>query len=369
MELITPAIQHYEWGTTDAIPLLLGRPADGSPWAEAWLGVHERGPATLQDGTSLADFLVSDPAAILGADILERFGELPFLFKILSAAKPLSIQTHPSRDQAQAGFERENAAGVPLDAPHRNYRDSNHKPELICALTEFHALCGFRAASDVTHDFRQSGGALGEIADAIETGGLQNGVAVALRLVSPNEAVRLIADGQHYPTWLRQLANDFPADAGVVVAAMLEHHTLQPGQALYLDAGNVHAYLSGTGLELMANSDNVLRCGLTPKHVDVDELLKVMTVNTAPIKTVEREGHRYATPSADFELQVVSRGVGDLSVGPSIAICTDGTATITSSTQTVELTAGECVFIAANDGKCEVSTEEGTAYCATVPFP
>ena len=293
MELLEGVIRNYEWGSTSSIPSFLGRPETGEPWAELWFGAHPSGPSLLGAGHEpLHAVIAADPVAALGPATADRFGALPFLVKVLAAAAPLSLQAHPSIAQAEAGYAREDAAGIPLDAPNRSFRDRLHKPELICALTEFDALCGFRDPLATL-----------EILATIETPALDpirsriraepnaeglNGLLEHLLTLGPADAQALVApvvamsgrpgpdEGAGERTMAAALGARYPGDVGVVIALLLNLVTLRPGEALFLGAGNLHMYLNGTGIEVMANSDNVLRGGLTSKHIDIPTLLAVV---------------------------------------------------------------------------------------------
>ncbi len=286
-------LQRYAWGTSHELPGLLGIPETGEPAAEWWLGAHRSLPSSFAagDGTgdevSLDAAIAADPESWLGTAVNRFGGQLPFLLKILSVGAPLSLQVHPSLAQAREGFARENSTGIAVLAPERNYRDANHKPELIVALTTFTALCGFAPISEslpvLRHFFGVDpllGSALSGLASDPSPEGFRRCVGAILS-ASPVEARRWTdllvgSPADTCPTYLVKLAERYPADAGVVVAGLLNHVVLAPGEALFLAAGQLHAYLDGLGLELMANSDNVLRGGMTPKHVDVAELLRVL---------------------------------------------------------------------------------------------
>lgn len=295
---VVPALRHYAWGDHRFIPALLGEPAGATPVAEAWYGAHPAAPATIfgAAGSQPLDRLIdADRRGWLGSDVADRFDALPYLLKLLAAARPLSIQVHPDAAQAQAGFAREEAAGIARDAPGRNYPDPRHKPELLVALTEFRALCGFRPLSAI----REALAALPELAallpplharpDALRTL-LEAWFALDDAVLAPALAqlmARLAAEDarQPFPSdapayWAllahRERAAAAPPDRGLLMVFLLELLTLRPGQGMFLAAGVPHAYLQGAGVELMANSDNVLRAGLTAKHVDAAELLRIV---------------------------------------------------------------------------------------------
>jgi mannose-6-phosphate isomerase len=407
-------VRPYAWGSRTVIAELQGRPTPSPhPEAEMWLGAHPGDPSRLvaADGgrVSLLDALHADPDALLGPDRAAKWsGNLPFLLKVLAADEPLSLQAHPSAAQAAEGFARENAAGVPVDAPHRNYRDGSHKPELICALTEFHALVGFRPVAGTLALLRALDVAelaphralLEEQPDAdglraLFTTWITLPQSVLDRVLPAlqQSCVRLARAEEEHCLEARmalELSERYPGDAGVLAALLLNLVVLQPGQALYLPAGNLHAYLSGAGVELMANSDNVLRGGLTSKHVDVPELLRVLDFRpvTPPVLHGTVEGPlptgwvRYDTDAAEFLLRRLDgRGAGDDAVavpdsGPRILLCTAGSATVsTAGSATVstagsarvggadadrELHRGQALWLGAADTGVTVAAPEGT---------
>ncbi len=357
MEALENRVQNYAWGSLTAIPSLLGRPATGAPQAELWLGAHPSAPSTLPNGVTLDHHLAAAPGRLLGEKVLERFGpQLPFLLKVLAAAQPLSLQAHPTLAQAKAGFAKEEAAGVPRTAGHRNYKDANHKPEIICALTEFHALCGFRRHADSVRLFK----ALGLDTSVLEHHGLRGYFehVMSLPKAAQGGLVDQLVDASRTPVkgfeaecaLAQKLSAQYPRDIGIVGALLLNLVVLAPGEALYLDAGNLHAYLEGTGVELMANSDNVLRGGLTPKHVDVPELLSVLDFVDGPAKVLRPTGAPeavYATPAPDFRLsRLTLSGPYALPAGlPQVLLVTEGTLTVGGQT----FGRGQSLFIGADE--------------------
>jgi mannose-6-phosphate isomerase len=352
---IENVLRDYAWGSTTAIAALLGRPESGGPEAELWIGAHPDSPSLAhlpEDGsTAPLDALIKrDPEHFLGADSVARFGpRLPFLTKILAAAQPLSLQVHPSLEQAKAGFARENAEGVAADAPDRNYRDDNHKPEMILALTPFEALCGFRPAAASRAVLQHVAAAcdaagrgvpalitalLADLDDKDERAALRTAFE---RLISGGQAVAegtaLVVAALHSGASLApfdaelstaiSLNEKYPGDPGVLISLLLNRISLEPGEAVYLPAGNVHAYLHGLGVEVMASSDNVLRGGLTPKYVDVPELLK--TIDFQPVAVPMLEAERtvmdqelFRPPFEEFQLQRIELAPGTTATpGPS----------------------------------------------------
>jgi len=388
VQLLVGPVQPYAWGDDHFIADLQGRPTGTGPEAELWLGAHQGGPGVLAgDGRGLSETIAEHGSELLGPAVKERFGGLPYLVKVLAAAEPLSIQTHPSLSQAQAGWQREQQAGIAWDDPQRNYRDPNHKPELICALTTFEAKCGFRALPSTRALFAALAAAtpgsqgLSHLASLLAGPGappeVLAGVLAWLVRLEPGAATALVAetdaaaahllnsggatmDGQGFEPelrWTAKLGEFHPNDAGVVVALLLNHVVLAPGQAMFLPAGNLHSYLHGAGVEVMASSDNVIRGGLTVKHVDAEELLAV--VDHAPrepmVQTHSGSAHRYHAPVADFSLQRLSRGFDGLlePVGPEIILVTEGTAVLRPGSGAAECVVGrgQAAFVAWCDGQ------------------
>jgi mannose-6-phosphate isomerase len=341
-------IKHYEWGSPVHIPALLGVDNSlGLPWAELWMGVHPGGPSRI-DGKEarLGDLIAGDPEQYLGKPVADSFGGLPFLFKLLAAAKPLSIQAHPNLEQAREGWQRENEAGIAPDAPNRNYKDDYHKPEILCALNPFTAMCGFRQPEEIDSLLAK------HFASAPPS--LLNGInflraalqeEVPLRsflqaLFSLPPAIWLELTGyiqeSSMPGGEWDLASRFaalyPGDPGILAPIYLNLLQLAPGEAVYLPAGVLHAYVHGFAVELMANSDNVLRGGLSSKHVDVDELLSILNFHPycpeiLRARPVGDGISRYHTPCREFSLQVMKGQGGTVlfpEKGPAIIIVTEG---------------------------------------------
>lgn len=388
MDRLTNTIRPYAWGSTTAIPELTGVPPTGEPQAEMWMGAHPGAPSRLDRGageTALSEVIAADPEGELGLAAVGKFGpRLPFLLKLLAAGAPLSLQVHPDLAQAKAGFEDEERRGVPIDAPHRNYKDANHKPELICALTPFDGLCGFRpplAAAELLEGLgvdslkpyadllraHPEEAALREVLTAVLTADR----AEMARTVTEAAAAAERLGGPYAP--YAGLVHDYPGDPGVIAAMLLNHVQLQPGEAMFLGAGIPHAYLDGLGVELMANSDNVLRCGLTPKHVDVPELLKVVIFEPGDPRVLRPEGNGeevYETPIDEFRLSRFVLAPGGAprvlpDVTPQILLCTAGSPKASSpKSGELALSPGESVFVPAGE-KAELSGT-GTVFRATV---
>jgi mannose-6-phosphate isomerase len=382
MDLLRPEIQPYAWGSRTAIAELQGRPAPTErPEAELWMGAHPSAPSGLdRDGklTTLDAVIAADPDAELGQRVAQRFGgRLPFLLKVLAANKALSIQVHPSRAQAEAGFQRENEAGIPLRDPHRNYVDDWPKPELLCALTRFEALAGFRDPADAAELLRELAvDRLAPLAATLADAGSTpstDALAAILRWPAGDRAAliddvtkayaRLADVGGPYAVTaqaLTRVASDHPGDIGIVAALLLSYRVLEPGEAVFMPAGGLHAYLSGTGIELLANSDNVLRAGLTGKHIDVPELLK-LTDPAAQVPVVTGRALAsgvtvYETPVPEFTLYTADTDAVLPGEGPRLVLCTTGTVVLRSHDgDTVKAARGESVFIPASDGPVTVA--------------
>jgi mannose-6-phosphate isomerase len=386
-------IMYYAWGSKTAISRLLGRdhPAE-QPQAELWMGAHPKAPSTVRwEGrdVSLAELIADHPIQLLGAGTVERFGaRLPYLFKVLAAAAPLSIQAHPNREQASLGFERENAAGIPLDAPHRNYRDDNHKPECICAVTHFWALNGFRRIDDMLGYFQRLEPSCLDDELTMLKGGNLKGFFESIMTLTPDckrrvtSEIRDLAGSEEADDpvfrWITSLSRAYPGDIGILAPILLNLVCLQPGEAMYLSAGELHAYLEGTGIELMANSDNVLRGGLTPKHVDLPELLKVLTFDPRrleilhPVPVGESES-RYPCPVEEFVLSVIEVAEGrphhsrqDRSV--EILLCTAGSVTVVEDEDRQTAVKKGVSFLVPASAPAYRIVGTGTLYKAAVPL-
>ncbi|MCW2579267.1 MAG: manA, partial [Blastococcus sp.] len=371
MWLLMNTVRHYPWGSRTVIPELLGErsPAD-RPYAELWMGAHPDAPSVLSDGRPLDKAIEAEPGALLGAEVQERFGtRLPFLMKVLAADRPLSLQAHPTNEQARAGFDAEEAAGVPHDEPTRTFKDPFHKPELLLALTPFEALCGFRPVEESLHCLAKlQVPELKPTIAALARGGLRAAIPQLIAL-SPElrgllvtavatAAARFVAahDPEFINTyrWAASLAETYPGDPGVVISLMCNHLRLAPGEAVFLPAGNLHAYLSGAGVEVMASSDNVLRGGLTAKYVDLAALIEVLDFADGRVPVLHPVlgpgGLRYPVPVDDFDLTRIQldRQTGSLTTrGPQLLLCTEGTAVLTSPDGEVTVPQGGSAFVPA----------------------
>jgi len=396
MELMDNKIRPYAWGSRTAIAELIGAPSPAPhPQAELWMGAHPGDSSVLVDAAgerSLLSAITDKPVLMLGEKVEAMFGpRLPFLFKVLAAAEPLSLQAHPSAAQAARGFAQEEAEGIPMAARGRNYKDGSHKPEVICALTEFEALCGFR---DPVLTVQLLGGLgvpqldhyLSLLSGQLDADGVRalfsSILTIPSRALEPlleamlTACVRLVRAGSVFSAEYRtalQLGERYPGDPGVLASLLLNRITLQPGQALYLSAGNLHAYLSGVGVELMANSDNVLRGGLTPKHVDVPELMKVLDFTAGPVPVLCGELVRpgellYRTPAPEFSLSRLTVSQAPIVLahdGPQMVLVVDGHATLEDDSGTVVmLDRGRSAWVAAGDSGVRI-TGAGIAFRAT----
>ncbi|MGB5111944.1 MAG: mannose-6-phosphate isomerase, class I [Mycobacterium sp.] len=389
MNLLRGALRKYAWGSRTAIAEFTGRRSPTPhPEAELWLGAHPGDPAHCETDSgerSLLDMITADPEGQLGGRSRARFGDaLPFLAKVLAADEPLSLQAHPSSQQAVHGYEREERLGIPVSAPTRNYRDASHKPELIVALGQFEALAGFRPAARSVEFMRALAVAdldpfVTLLKDQSDADGLRTLFTTWITAPQPDldVLVPLVLDGAvNYirsgattfhaaAKTILELGERYPGDAGVLAAMLLNRITLQPGEGVYLPAGNLHSYLHGVGFEVMANSDNVLRGGLTPKHVDVPELLRVLDFTPAddsPILPRSTRGGMelvYDTPAPEFAvslLQLSDEQVGhEVEApaehdGPQVLLCTEGVVQVHAKAGVVTLERGGAAWVAADDG-------------------
>lgn len=400
MQLLRGAIRTYAWGSRTALAEFTGRPSPAvHPEAELWLGAHPGDPAWLEgpDGeTSLLQALAADPEGQLGAVARARFGDaLPFLVKVLAADEPLSLQAHPSAKQAAEGYLREERLGIPVTSPVRNYRDASHKPELLVALQPFEALAGFRPAARTIELLRALAVSdldpfIDLLNDQSDADGLRALFTTWITAPQPDidvlvgavleGAIRYISSGAtefaaEVKTVL-ELGERYPGDAGVLAALLLNRITLGPGEGIYLSAGNLHAYMRGVGLEVMANSDNVLRGGLTPKHVDVPELLRVLDFAPTDETQLRAPTHQdglaliYDTPADEFAASMLTLGDDQLGhevdapsrhgQGPQILLCTEGCTTVSGKSAAVTLERGSAAWVPADDGPIRLFAHQPT---------
>ncbi|WP_425863663.1 mannose-6-phosphate isomerase, class I [Arthrobacter sp. TWP1-1] len=408
MFALTNVMRDYPWGSSTAIAELLGAQPSGGPEAELWMGAHPDSPsiASTPDGPVSLDQLISEhPLSTLGEEVHAAFGaKLPFLVKLLAANQALSLQVHPTLERASERFADEEAAGVPRDAAHRNYKDENHKPEMILALTPFEALCGFRPCAEAAELFRAVGAAIASTgAEVPELLGqvemtlnsrmaepmvvrkafemLIGGGPATTELVGLAAAALSASSGELSASLLTvvELAKQYPGDSGVLVSLLLNRVSLEPGEAIYLPAGNIHAYLSGLGLEVMASSDNVLRGGLTGKHVDVPELLETVdfapsAVPVVPTRVTDLGQKVWEPPFAEFALQRVeissdSEPVPLVQNGPMIVLAVSGSVLLDSPRGDMVLSRGGSVFVPAAENPVMVHPVVNRSEDSSAPDP
>lgn len=399
MHLLRPAVRTYAWGSRTAIAEFTGRPSPTvHPEAELWFGAHPGDPAWLQSEhgeESLLQAIQDDPEGQLGSAVVSKFGEaLPFLVKVLAADEPLSLQAHPSARQADEGFAHEDRLGIPVSAPIRNYRDRSHKPELLVALGRFDALAGFRPVARTVALMRALAVSdldpfINLLSDQSDADGLRALFTTWITAPQPDldvlvpavldGAIQYVRSGKKTfaaeARTVLELGERYPGDAGVLAALLLNRISLQAGEGIYLPAGNLHAYLHGIGVEVMANSDNVLRGGLTPKHVDVPELLRVLDFTPTPEDRMRSEVVRdgteliYQTPAREFAVSVLCVDGDHLGHeidapshhdGPQVLLCTEGSAVVEAKSGSLALERGAAAWVAADDGPIRLTAAKPT---------
>ena len=401
MHLLRGAVRTYAWGSRTAIAEFTGRPSPTAhPEAELWFGAHPGDPAWLetdQGERSLLDTLREDPEGELGAAVRDRFGDtLPFLLKVLAADEPLSLQAHPSAEQAVEGFAREDKLGIPVSGADTQLPRPQPQARITCCARAIRGAGGipFRRAQ--------------RRADACAGGGGPGPVRQSARRLSPTPTVcgrcsprgsprrspistcwcpRCIDGAIQYlrsgkkkkfaaeAKTVLELGERYPGDAGVLASMLLNRISLSPGEGIYLPAGNLHAYLHGVGVEVMANSDNVLRGGLTPKHVDVPELLRVLDFTPATDVVIRPENARdgmelvYDTPAPEFAVSVLRIDGEQLGHeidaptrhdGPQILLCTEGSTVVHAKTTAVTLDRGSAAWVSADDGPIRLVAQQPT---------
>ncbi|GIH07052.1 putative mannose-6-phosphate isomerase ManA [Rhizocola hellebori] len=352
MQRLHSQIRGYPWGSRDFIAKVQGRPhPTPAPEAELWIGAHPDSPSAVEGGGTLDQLIATTPEASLGADSIAAFGaRLPYLMKLLAAQEPLSLQAHPDSEQARAGFA----------AAHPSYVDAYHKPELMLALEDFEALCGFRPGPESAQLLRALGiASLAPVVESLEAGDLRAAVSTLLGWPA-GEREALVAAVAQGDQLAGQLAGYYPDDMGVIVALLLNHVTLRPGEAIWMPAGTLHAYVRGAGVEIMASSDNVLRGGLTRKHIDVAELLRVLRFEPMRIpllseQTVSPGVVTWPVPVADFRLSRIRLDGEQPALeltphGPRTVLCLRGEVSVADKRGAVWLTGGESAFGPADGG-------------------
>lgn len=387
MQKLINSVQNYAWGSKTALTDLYGiANPNNLPMAELWMGAHPKSSSKIEDASgqarSLRDVIDADKAALLGDKVAQRFGELPFLFKVLCADQPLSIQVHPNKQASEIGFAKENAAGIPLDAAERNYKDPNHKPELVFALTPFLAMNAFREFSEIISLLQPVAGANNAIAHFLENPNAEalSQLFASLLNMQGEEKSHALAvlkaalDSQQGEPWetIRLIAQFYPDDSGLFSPLLLNVVKLNPGEAMFLFAETPHAYLQGVALEVMANSDNVLRAGLTPKYIDIPELVAnvkfvakpAAELLTQPVKNGAELDFPIPVEDFAFSLHDLSQTETTLAQeSAAILFCVEGEATLHKGEQHLVLKPGESAFVAANESPVSVS---GTGRLARV---
>jgi len=387
MQKLINSVQNYAWGSQTALTDLYGIPnPDNLPMAELWMGAHPKSSSKIEDANgnvrALRDVIEADKTALLGNAVADRFGELPFLFKVLCADQPLSIQVHPNKKASELGFAKENAAGIPLDAAERNYKDPNHKPELVFALTPFLAMNAFREFSEIVSLLQPVAGAHKAIAHFLENPDAESlsQLFASLLNMQGDEKSHALAilktalDSQQGEPWqtIRVISEFYPDDSGLFSPLLLNVVKLNPGDAMFLFAETPHAYLQGVALEVMANSDNVLRAGLTPKYIDIPELVAnvkfvakpAADLLTQPVKNGAELD--FPIPVEDFAFSLHDLSHTETTIAQesaAILFCVEGEAVLNKGEQRLVLKPGESAFIAANESPITIS---GTGRLARV---
>ncbi|HDR2387610.1 mannose-6-phosphate isomerase [Enterobacter roggenkampii] len=387
MQKLINSVQNYAWGSKTALTDLYGiANPNNLPMAELWMGAHPKSSSKIEDASgqarSLRDVIDADKAVLLGDKVAQRFGELPFLFKVLCADQPLSIQVHPNKQASEIGFAKENAAGIPLDAAERNYKDPNHKPELVFALTPFLAMNAFREFSEIISLLQPVAGASNAIAHFLENPNAEalSQLFASLLNMQGEEKSHALAvlkaalESQQGEPWetIRLIAQFYPDDSGLFSPLLLNVVKLNPGEAMFLFAETPHAYLQGVALEVMANSDNVLRAGLTPKYIDIPELVAnvkfvakpAAELLTQPVKNGAELD--FPIPVEDFAFSLHDLSQTETTIAQesaAILFCVEGEATLHKGEQRLVLKPGESAFVAANESPVSVS---GTGRLARV---
>jgi len=377
MFALTNEVRRYAWGSRTALAEFLGRPAPtAEPEAELWIGAYPACSSRVSDGRTLLQLIGDDPAGMLGSAAVARFGpRLPFLMKVLAIGAPLSLQAHPDDAQAEQGFAAEEAAGVPLEGATRNYRDERGKPEMLCALTPVEAFCGFRAVAETV--------ALLDELDVPELVGLRESLSgqglpdsirwvfdlddreVSATISALARSAEKLAVGPHVDAlqWISRLGDEYPEDRGVILSLLCEFIRLEPGQALVIPAGCLHGYLSGVGVEIMTESDNVLRGGLTAKHVDVVDLQRVLKLRDASPRVLHGESDaagrtRFSSgvDEFDFSRYEITDAAVQAGNGARLILTVEGSARLRAEDGAVlDLPRGQSAFVAADEKGVEIS--------------
>ena len=377
------SIKNYAWGSKTFLSKLMGQEThNATPQAELWMGTHPQGVSEIQKGDewlSLDKFIFNHPDSALGNTIARQCdNNLPFLFKILAIGKPLSIQVHPDVHQAVSGYERENKHNIPLSASNRNFKDKSPKPELVCALTPLWAMCGFRSYEDIQKNFLP----IRSNIDLCQPDQTIDDFFYQLLHLDNSHKNKLITAATRYAKsnkdqshwqWVMRLSELFPDDIGVLAPLFLNTICLSPGEGLFLQPGLLHAYLDGNAIEIMCNSDNVIRGGLTTKHIDIETLLEIVSTQNVDIHPIQpkmvtpNEWH-YSIPINNFSLtryDILHNHCLKISVnGPEVLLCIKGNIRISQETGNLLLKPGMSAFVS-YDAKCYTIDGDGVVYKAS----
>lgn len=403
MERLSGAVKNHDWGSVNLIPAFIGATIDGAPWAEQWFGAHPLGPSILAGADAganagdLAQLIQSDPGATLGTSTRYMFGDqLPYLVKFIAPRKALSLQVHPGRALAAQGFAEESRRMLPTDSALRNFQDATHKPEMLYALTQFEALVGFGVRRQMRDRLEGLEGTLaGRLSRRLLLAAGRGVKPVVSWILDPEDGptsqqvaefaascdARLKAGSSPEPAidaTITRLQADFPGEAGIVLCFLMNHIQLNAGEALFVPTGTIHSYQSGLGLEVMANSDNVIRAGLTPKHIDTQLFLDSSTFDGVPPTRIAPEHPRvginlFRSPVEDFELSVATPSTFGCAnplpipgTGPRILVGLDQEVTATTRAGSLIISKGQAVFVGDEDGPLIL---EGAGSLAQVSVP
>jgi mannose-6-phosphate isomerase len=386
-------VQHYSWGGYDFIPQLLGiENKEQKPYAEYWMGAHANHPATIQNEkeNSLKDFIAVNASEVLGKAVGEKFSSLPYLFKVLDVRQMLSIQVHPSKRAAELNFEEENKKGIPVTAAHRNYKDKNHKPELMVALSDFCLLHGFKTETDLVK-ILSSKEELHFLKEVFQKSGFQSLYEEVMlmeqerinKVLHPllQKIIPLYQNGNLKKNdedfWAARAALSFCSndnyDRGIFSVYLFNLVHLKKGEGIFQPAGMPHAYLEGQNVEVMANSDNVLRAGLTDKHIDVAELLKHVEFEaTVPKILNPASAHKFfSSPAEEFELQQYLLKPGEeQTVATKTAetfLLIEGAIQVSSEKEQMEFQKGKSFFVIAGTHFTVTALDQTSLFRVTVP--
>ncbi|MDA3851283.1 MAG: mannose-6-phosphate isomerase, class I [Spirochaetaceae bacterium] len=373
-------IQHYTWGSKSYLPNLLNLDAHGKPWAELWMGAHPKAPSwvmTAQGKITLREWIDRNRENTLGIKIWEKFKDLPYLFKILSIENPLSIQVHPNKIQAREGYLKEDKENIPMDSPQRNYKDNNYKPELLVAISDMWILKGFRSFEDFLSKIDFAPAFFKEKIMKLYSKGKKDiwkdffywfmGMNDQEEEMLLQSIENMIGDSPEY-NWVKTLQGYYPGDISVLAPLYLNLIQLKSGEAMYQRDGELHGYLKGNGIELMSNSDNVLRCGLTAKHMDIQEVLKISRFEESAIEFIKPQNGQYKVDIEDFALQCFNGSdtwIIDLKYSPVILLNLQGTLVVSNQDESFEVMPGNSVFIDKGTSKITVKATDAMFYIAS----